>query len=573
MFLNFLDEYVRYQDPSLPQFSALAYLYLACLLSAFVIAADSFAPAQKNKNKSVTFVNMPEFSSIAMIGCGSMGGGMALLFAENGVHVSLSDPAEDAMDSIISKAEKAGYSGKVEKFKGYKELCNSLSQPRLLVFSLPHGSVGDKVLEGLVPFLSRDDIILDCGNEHFANTERRQEKCKEPGIRYIGCGVSGGYQAARAGPSMCPGGDQSALKQILPLLQKVAAKDKNGKACVDVVGEGGCGHYVKMVHNGIEHGMMSAICEAWGILRKMGLEYQEIGDIFAKWNEVGELKGTFLISIGADLSSKRDINTVSGEHPYVISEVLDKVVQDITGEEGTGVWSNTQAIELHIPAFTLNMSHSLRLASAYRGDREQANKVFNGGFAPQSLSSIDDREAFIEHLRKATYAACVASYIQGLNVIAAADEKYGWNINYSSVWQIWRAGCIIQADYISDEILAPILKSTNANPSTMNLNHNPRLAKDILNSYPSLRTVVAKAVETDQVAPALSSTLEYFKVVTGTDLPTSFYEAELDYFGSHMFDKKGDDDEQVKKPMEGKHHFEWKPAVSQREAYGSSTKH
>jgi 6-phosphogluconate dehydrogenase len=174
-------------------------------------------------------------------------------------------------------------------FTDYDSLCKSLSSPRLLVFSLPHGNVGDKVLEGLTPHLSRNDIILDCGNEHFANTERRQEKVKDTGIRYIGCGVSGGYQAARAGPSMCPGGDQSALQEVLPLLEKVAAKDKNGKPCVGIIGKGGSGHYVKMVHNGIEHGMMSAICEAWGIMRKMGMGYEEIGEIFTQWNSEGEL--------------------------------------------------------------------------------------------------------------------------------------------------------------------------------------------------------------------------------------------------------------------------------------------
>ncbi|KAL5433090.1 hypothetical protein PMIN05_008519 [Paraphaeosphaeria minitans] len=518
---------------------------------------------------------VPKVSSnldqIAMIGCGSMGGGMALLFAENGVNVSLSDPAEAMMDSVIDKAEKAGYHGKLSKYTDYKSLCSSLSQPRLLVFSLPHGNVGDKVLEGLMPSLSKNDIILDCGNEHFENTERRQKKCIEPGIRYIGCGVSGGYQAARAGPSMCPGGDKSALEEVLPLLKRVAAKDKNGKSCVGIVGTGGCGHYVKMIHNGIEHGMMSALAESWGIMRKMGLGYEEIGDIFAKWNDSGELKGTFLVSIGADLSHKREPGSkhdkTSGNHPLVISEVLDKIVQDITGEEGTGVWSNTETMEQHIPAFTLNIAHGFRLASAYRGSREEASKTFSGGFPPQTLD-IADRTAFIEDLRRATYAACVASFIQGLNTMAAADRAHGWNIDYAQVWQIWRAGCIIQADYISDELLAPVLRAPNANHSTINLLSNDKAAGSLRHCYPSLRRVVAKAVETDQVAPALGATLEYLKVVTGTDLPTSFYEAELDYFGSHMFDKKGDEDKEVKKPMEGKHHFEWKPAISQNDTYG-----
>lgn len=238
---------------------------------------------------------------------------MALLFAEDGVHVSLSDPSEEAMDGVIEKAEKAGYNGKVQKYTGnaidlakswnisdraedYDSLCKSLSSPRLLVFSLPHGNVGDKVLEGLAPHMSRDDIILDCGNEHFENTERRQNKVRDTGIRYIGCGVSGGYQAARAGPSMCPGGDLSALQDVLPLLEKVAAKDQNGKPCVGIIGKGGSGHYVKMIHNGIEHGMMSAICEAWGIMRKMGLGYEEIGNVFSKWNSEGELVSCILLT-------------------------------------------------------------------------------------------------------------------------------------------------------------------------------------------------------------------------------------------------------------------------------------
>ncbi|KAF2848565.1 6-phosphogluconate dehydrogenase-like protein [Plenodomus tracheiphilus IPT5] len=513
-----------------------------------------------------------------MIGCGSMGGGMALLFAEDGIQVSLSDPSEQAMDQVITKAEEAGYKGRIHKYNDYDSLCKSLSSPRLLVFSLPHGNVGDKVLDDLTPHLSRNDIILDCGNEHFANTERRQEKVKDTGIRYIGCGVSGGYQAARAGPSMCPGGDQSALHDVLPLLQKVAAKDKNGKPCVGIIGKGGAGHYVKMVHNGIEHGMMSAICEAWGVMRKMGMGYEQIGNVFQEWNSSGELKGTFLISIGADLSHKRETandgqqdtdSTADQEgnhHPLVISEVLDKVVQDITGEEGTGIWSNTEAIELHVPAFTLNTAHALRLASAYRGDREKANRVHEGGFPPAELD-IADKTTFIEDLRKATYAACLASYIQGFNIIAKADHVHKWDIDYSQVWQIWRAGCIIQADYISDEILAAILKS-NPTSQDLNLNLSPRVAQDVRNCFPALRRVVAKAVETDQVVPAMGATLEYFKISTGVDLPTAFYEAELDYFGSHMFDKKGDGDGQVKKPMEGKHHFEWKPATSQKDEYG-----
>jgi 6-phosphogluconate dehydrogenase len=166
----------------------------------------------------------------------------------------------------------------------------------MLVFSLPHGSVGDKVLDGLMPYLSRGDIILDCGNEHWENTERRQKKAKPAGIHYIGCGVSGGYQAARAGPSMCPGGDEIALNEAMPLLENIAAKDRDGRPCVGYIGKGGAGHYVKMMHNAIEHGMMAALCEAWGILRMLGLTYEEIGKTFSEWNESGELVSSIVFA-------------------------------------------------------------------------------------------------------------------------------------------------------------------------------------------------------------------------------------------------------------------------------------
>ncbi|KAF2502538.1 6-phosphogluconate dehydrogenase-like protein [Lophium mytilinum] len=481
-----------------------------------------------------------------------MGGGMSLLFAENGLEVSISDPSEETMDKVLKRAEEEGLGGRLKKFKDYKSLCASLSSPKLLVFSLPHGDVGDKVLEGLTPYLTSNDIILDCGNEHFANTERRQHKCRSTGIHYLGIGVSGGYQAARQGPSMCPGGDEEALRTVMPLLERVAAKDKNGRSCVGAVGKGGSGHYVKTVHNGIEHGMMSAISEAWGVMRAMGMGIEEIGNVLKKWNEEGEFRGTFLIAIGADLAHKRD-----EKKELVLPTVADKVVQDITGEEGTGIWSNTEAIELHVPAPTLNVAHAFRLASAYLGGREKAKKVAGGGWPPRKLEfGKGQKEAFVEDLRKATFATCLASYIQGLTDIDAANKKHGWEIDYAAVLQIWKAGCIIQADYISEELLAPVLNS--GNPKSLNLLFNDRVVRDIRNSMDNLRKVVAKGVETDQVIPTLSASLEYFKIATGTNLPTSFYEAELDYFGAHMFDKKGE--EGIGGPTEGKHHFEWKPA-------------
>ncbi|KAK4961774.1 hypothetical protein LTR10_002265 [Elasticomyces elasticus] len=499
---------------------------------------------------------------IAMIGCGSMGGGMAQLFAENGIHVSLEDPSSDQMDIVIDSAKQAGIpADRINKHSDYKSLCESLDKPKVLFFSLPHGSVGDSVLGGLMPYLEKGDIIVDCGNEHWENTERRQGKCVTKGIRYVGCGVSGGYQAARRGPSMCPSADDETLSLVLPLLRIAAAKDPQGKPCVGPVGTGGAGHYCKMIHNGIEHGMMSAIAEAYGLMRTgLGMSLEEISGVFDDWNSKGELQGTFLIWISRDIC-----RTKNGNGQYVLDTVEDKVVQDYTGEEGTGVWSNTEAVEHHVPAPTLTAAHYLRVASGDRHQRALIQKTFGVGsgssskdhtsvFPPQKLQSTG--AAFIEDLRMAVYTACLAAYCQGLIVIGKAEKANHFNINYAELLQIWRAGCIIQADYISGELLQPIYP--NGDTRFANPLHHPSIAHNLKRGYAHLRTVVVKSVEGDHVVPALSATLEYLKYQTSTALPTNFYEAQLDYFGKHMYDVKGEDE--AGQPETGKAHWEWKPA-------------
>ncbi|KAF2151688.1 6-phosphogluconate dehydrogenase C-terminal domain-like protein [Myriangium duriaei CBS 260.36] len=489
---------------------------------------------------------------LAMIGCGSMGGGMALLFAEKGLQISLQDPSEDAMKGIKSQAEKDGVGDRVSIYKDYKSLCGSLGSPKVFVFSLPHGSVGDTVFDGLLPYLDKGDIIIDAGNEHWMNTERRQGKAVLRGIRYVGMGVSGGYQAARRGPSMCPGGDDESLDIVLPLLQKAAAKDPKGNACVGKAGLGGSGHYVKMLHNGIEHGMMSAVSEAWSIMvHGLDMSYDEVAETFKKWNSEGELRGTFLIDIGIRICTAKDPKT--GEK--VLRTVEDKVVQDVTGEEGTGIWSNTESVEEHIPAPTLSVAHFLRLASSDRHQRRRIQSAFGTSYPPQKLS-VNDKSAFVEDLRQAVYAASLCAYVQGLNVINKTNSARKWHIDFSAVLQIWRAGCIIQADYIAD-LLAPILDNYQSKDLT-NLLYEPAIAAELKRTKPALQRVVGQAVAGDHVVPAISASLEYVKYQTGLELPTQFYEAELDYFGKHMYDRTDEDKEEA--PTEGKHHFEWKKA-------------
>lgn len=491
-----------------------------------------------------------EIKKLAVIGCGSMGGGMALLFAEKGITVLLKDPSEESLNQVLETARKEGLQDRLEKHQGYESLCKNLSAPRIFILSLPHGTVGDSVVDGLHPYLEKGDIIIDASNEHWENTQRRQGKLVTMGVFYIGMGVSGGYQAARRGPSMCPGGEEAALSLVLPLLEQVAVKDAKGKACVGRAGMGGSGHYVKMIHNGIEHGMMSALAEAWQTMNLcLGMGYDEIGDELARWNDSREMKNTFLVEIGSHICKQRDS---SGKH--VLAYVEDKVVQDIDGSEGTGTWSQSEAVRLHIPAPTLTTAHYIRIASAFRRDRKKINETFHGHFSVAKWTgSAEEKKAFLEDLRKAVYVVFLSSFIQGINIIEQANQENRWMVNYPDVIQIWRDGCIIRTDHIVD-MLEKIFARGDVDRDL--LRHHA-ITQELTDNYQSLKRIVAKGVESNSVIPSLSATLEYLKFSNNTILPTQFYEAQLDYFGKHMFDLKS---EPAGEPKTGEHHFEWKPA-------------
>ncbi len=351
---------------------------------------------------------------------------------------------------------------------------------------------------------------------------------------------------------MCPGGEEVAVNMILPMLQKVCAKDKMGRPCVGYVGAGGAGHYVKMIHNGIEHGMMSAVSEAWQIMNVcLGMKYDQIGEEFARWSKDGELRGTFLVDIGIQICQQRD-----KEGKHVLGEVQDKVVQDVDGTEGTGTWSNAEAVRLHVPSPSLTSSHYIRIASADRAQRIKAKKTVHGHYPQEKIAhSSEERKAFLEDLRLAVHEACLCSYIQGINIVEKADRENKWGINMSTVIQIWRAGCIIQWDFLAD-MLEDHFKQ-HAEDENWNLLFEEKFGDELNKAFEPLKRVVTKGTGVNAVIPCLSATLEYMKYASNTVLPTSFYEAELDYFGKHMFDLKS---EGAGLPQTGKHHFEWKAA-------------
>jgi 6-phosphogluconate dehydrogenase len=484
-----------------------------------------------------------------MIGVGNMGAMMSLLLAEYGIIVYHYDTSLKNSEALGYHARQHGLHDRIHSRTTHESLCGSLSSPRVIMFSIPHGSAGDQTIDALKPWLSVGDMIIDASNEHWEATERRQRRLKPDSIEYVGMGVSGGYQSARHGPSLCPGGAPEALERLFPFLQTIAARDNNGRPCVAKVGPGGCGHYIKMVHNGIEQGMMGALCEVWGILiHGLGMSYEEISGVFKAWDDKGPLRANFLISIGADICKAKDPDDGS----YVVDQVRDKVVQDYDDTEGTGTWTCEEGARLHVPIPVIAASHFFRLASADARQRDSISRSMED-FQPQNCN-INDRNSFLEDLQNATYAAFLASFIQGLHLISAANEKHGWHLDFCAVLQIWRGGSIIQSDDIVD-LLEAVYRSAGHDEN--NLLSHELVSRVFADALPSLKNTVAKAVESDAYIPALAATLEYLKYSGATNLPTSFQEAQLDYFGEHMYDLKS---QGPGMPVTGKHHFEWKPA-------------
>lgn len=495
-----------------------------------------------------------------------MGGMMALLFAEYDIEVHIFDPATENVKKVLDQAKKAGLDSKVSHQKDYESLCKSLpsDSPKVFVLSVPHGSVGDKTIDGLEPFLSKGDLIMDASNEKWTHTERRQERLRPKGVHFIGMGVSGGYQAARHGPSISPGGSsKEALDVAWPFLTKIAAKDRQGRPCTAKLGVGGCGHYVKMVHNGIEHGLMGVLCEVWGIMANgLGWPLEEIAEVFERWNtnDDSPLRSNFLIEIGAEICRRKE---PGDESKYVLSSIRDKVVQDVCEEEGTGTWTVGEAARLHISAPTIAAAHMARVQSAYAADREAAARTFNkeagASFGPRSTGAeVRTAEGTVKAARElldATYACFLLAFVQGMHILAAADEEHGWGLDYADVMQLWRGGCIIQSDAIVD-MLDGVLRS-GGGANRRNLLAHPTIARELSKVAASLREVNVSALRMDAHVPALSASLEYLKYSASTDLPTSFQEAELDFFGHHMYDLKS---EAAGDPVMGKHHFEWRPA-------------
>ncbi|ANH83434.1 phosphogluconate dehydrogenase (NADP(+)-dependent, decarboxylating) [Niabella ginsenosidivorans] len=457
---------------------------------------------------------MKEVSDIGVIGLAVMGENLILNMESKGFHVTAYNRTVDKVDHFINGRAK----GKnIYGAHSIEDLVASLKSPRKIMLMVKAGKPVDDFIELLLPHLDKGDIIIDGGNSHFPDTERRVKYVESKGLRYIGTGVSGGEEGALLGPSIMPGGSNDAWPEVKPIFQGIAAKVDDGAPCCDWVGNGGAGHFVKMVHNGIEYGDMQLICEVYQIMKEvLGLSADEMHEVFKEWNE-GELD-SYLIEITRDILAYKEAGT----------PIIDKIL-DTAGQKGTGKWTGTVALELGIPLTLITESVFARCLSALKEERVAASKVLTAGPQP---AFDGDKKQFIDQLRDALYAAKVISYAQGYQMMRAAAKEYGWELSYGNIALMWRGGCIIRSKFLGN-----IKEAFDKNPDLSNLLLDPYFAKKIQACQEGLRKVTATAVLNGVPVPCLSAGISYYDGYRCERLPANLLQAQRDYFGAHTYER------------------------------------
>jgi len=459
-----------------------------------------------------------------LVGLGVMGRNFILNVADNGFKAfgyDLDDEKVNALKDEGGDLEKVDASSNIETF------IHSLATPRKIMLLVPAGKVVDIVIENLLPFLDKDDIIIDGGNSFFTDTDRREAYLSEKGIHFFGAGVSGGAKGARKGPSIMPGGSKAAYAEVQPIFEAVAAKYQN-EPCVAYLGPKSAGNYVKMVHNGIEYGMMQLTSEIYDLFRKSAqLSNDELHKVYKTWNE-GRLQ-SFLVEITAEIFMQDDAH---GDG-RLVDKILDKAKQ-----KGTGKWTSQNAMDLGIPVPTIDIAVSMREISALKEERVVADELYNRP-TPESL----DKEELIKKAEEALYFAFIMAYAQGLHQLSDASVEYGYELNLAVIAKIWRAGCIIRAG-----LLADIAEAYEADTSLTNLLAAPSFVDKVHDTVESVRAIVAYAAMNGIPMPGLSNALTYFDAYTSSNLPLNLIQAQRDHFGSHTY-------ERTDKP--GVFHTEW----------------
>ncbi len=457
---------------------------------------------------------MKKKADIGMIGLAVMGTSLARNMAEKGFTVAV----YDVMPGLLNTFRKNyGGSGNFIVAESLPSLANALKKPRKVMMMIRAGKPVDEVIEKLLMVLEAGDMIIDGGNSNFQDTIRRTAYVESKGLFFIGTGVSGGEEGALNGPSLMPGGSKEAWPQVKDIFQKISAKVEDGTSCADWIGDNGAGHFVKMVHNGIEYGDMQLISEAYFMMKKLlGMAPEDMHEVFAEWNK-GELD-SYLIEITADIMAYKDED----------GEPLVEKILDTAGQKGTGKWTGIAALEEGIPLTLIVESVFARALSAQKEERVAASKVITG---PQPLFT-DDKEAFIEDIRKALYASKIISYAQGYTLLREAARTYHWDLNFGRIALLWRGGCIIRSTF-----LVKINEAYAKNPALPNLILDPYFRSIVENSQDSLRKVVSTALNNGIPVPTMAAALTYFDGYRTDRLPANLLQAQRDYFGAHTYER------------------------------------
>ncbi|MHC4122892.1 MAG: decarboxylating NADP(+)-dependent phosphogluconate dehydrogenase [Planctomycetota bacterium] len=453
-------------------------------------------------------------ADIGVVGLAVMGENLILNMESKGFTVACFNRTVSKVDNFINGRAK----GKnIIGCKSVEQLCDSLSKPRKIMLMVKAGPAVDAFIDQLLPHLDDGDIVIDGGNSHFPDTIRRTERFEAEGKLYIGTGVSGGEEGALKGPSIMPGGSPKAWPSVKPIFQKISAHTDDGDPCCEWVGENGAGHFVKMVHNGIEYGDMQLICETYQMMKQaLDMTNAQMHDTFAKWNE-GPLD-SYLIEITRDILGYKDEDG---------NEVIDLIL-DTAGQKGTGKWTAIAALDLGQPLTLIGEAVFARCLSALKEERVEASKLLTGP-APEFKGAQD---AFIDDLQHALYASKIVSYAQGYQLMRAAAAEYKWNLNYGGIALMWRGGCIIRSAF-----LGKIKEAFDKNPDIVNLLLDPFFKDAIVKAETSWRRVVTTAVEMGMPTPAISSALAYYDGYRSARLPANLLQAQRDYFGAHTYER------------------------------------
>lgn len=464
---------------------------------------------------------------IGVVGMAVMGKNLALNIESRGYSVAIYNRTGSKTEKVVADHPDKNLvpSYTIEDF------VNSLETPRRIILMVKAGAPTDATIKSLLPHLDKGDVLIDGGNTFFQETMRRNEELDNSGINFIGMGVSGGEKGALEGPSLMPGGQKEAYDLVEPILKKIAAKAEDGEACVTYVGPNGAGHYVKMVHNGIEYGDMELIAESYNLMRNLlGLSNDEISDVFNEWKD-GELK-SYLIDITADILTRKDD---LGTGKPIVDVILDRA-----GNKGTGKWSSQSALELGVPQSLITESVYARYISAMKDERVAASQVLpNPEF---DLGDVNKKE-LVEKIRRALYFSKIMSYAQGFEQLRVASENYDWNLNYGDMAKIWREGCIIRAQF-----LQKITDAYEKNPELKNLMLDDYFKKIVEEYQNDVRDIAALAIKAGVACPGFSSAITYYDQYRSAHLPANIIQAQRDYFGAHTYERTD---------SEGIYHYEW----------------